>query len=252
MDTTTVVTTEISVDRILALTAEKQTLENTIASLNREIGSKETLIEKLEDELEKIEKKQPEVRIITQERKKDSWGWTDQTTSTEYKNLSLVQDDIRKEMDIKYNDEITSLKQSIKQLEKELIETIDAHTLVTNKAKFENTKTIQTINLGCEEDRLNFEKIVTMKNRDIKELEEKIVKIQNDKTEEQLTKAREKEIVDLQVHIGELENIIKEMQSTNIFKHIWNSILNGKARVIAQKQLLEKKELISVIKSWRW
>jgi len=250
MDTTTVINTEISVDRILALTADKQSLQNTISSLDREIGFKENLIEKLEKDLKLAKEKQPEVRIITQERKKDYWGCTEQVTSVEYKNLSLVQDDIRREFDSTYKKEIKDLNKQITDLKSNLEKTTNNYTSNSNLLELDYKKYKQDIELEYATKRLNIEREVYNKNKVIETFKEELEKVKNDKTDEQLAEKRRQEIVDLRLRIEELEAIIKEIESTNIFKRIWNSILNGKARVIAQKQLIEKKRLIDNINSW--
>jgi len=251
MDTTTVINTEISVDRILALTADKQSLQNTINSLNKEIGSKEALIEKLENDLAEAKEKQPEVRIITQERKvRDSWGCIEQTTSTEYKNLHLVQDDIRKEIDSTYKEQIDSLKKEITNLKEELATIRENYNIRSKQLEFDYKKYRQEVELDYAEEKLNVKKVVLDKDKEITLLKKELEKVKNDKTDEQLNEKRAQEIVDLRLRIEELELTIKEMESTNIFKRIWNSILNGKARVIAQKQLIEKKNLVNSITGW--
>lgn len=250
MDTTTVINTEISVDRILALTADKQSLQVKIDSLEREIGSKETLIEKLEEDLELAKEKQPEVRIVTQQRYKDSWGCTNQETSIEYKNLSLVQDDIRKEIDITYKEQIKSLNDEVKSLTKELEGEKEKYDYNSKRLELDYKKYSQDLEFNYMEKRLKAERTLAEKDIQLKDLREILEQVKNDKTASQIAEKRAQEIIDLKLRIGELETTIKEMSSINIFKRIWDSILNGKARVIAQKQLIEKDRLINKIKNY--
>jgi chromosome segregation ATPase len=240
MKTATVITTpEVSVDRILAITAEKQQLQVEIDSLNREMGAKDALVEKLDSTIKELKDSLPEVRFVTMVRERDSWGCTTQEAKIEFRNLGAAQDEIRKELEKKYSNdikELDSLKSELDNLKK----------------SYENERKTNALDSKIYKDTvrrdyLEKEKELTIR---IEELEEELDKTLNDKTDAQEQERRSKEINSLKERIIVLENELKKTKGFGLFKRIWENLCNGIARVKAQKELLQIQTELNRIKCW--
>ena len=221
---------EISVDRLISL--EKQNM-----MLLQDNGKLEADKKNLEKRL--IEE-QKEVKVITG-RNRDR-GYCDGSKefiveSIETRNLGDVEELVGK----KYKKVIDEKDNSIK----ELTNKVDS---ITSEYKRVN----KSIEDNYEQYRLDVKLEYEKKNRDITEklanLREELKKVKEDKTDEQEAEKREKEIIDLKLRIKDLEKTVKNLTSTNIFKRIWSGVLDRNARVIAQKEIIEKEKEIDKIK----
>jgi len=235
-------TSIVSVDRVLGMQEEINSLNNQVSSLQRELGSEEEHNQTLRNQIEELKSKQPEVRIITSKPVSNRYGDTYTESTIEYRNLSSVQDDIRKEIEAKYKKDLDKSEATIKSLNKDLESKQDFYHNEIKKieSRYENYSLGNRLSFEADKRALDEREI--KKDLKIKELKEEIEKIKNDKTDEQLAKQREEEIKTLKDRIEELEASVANLTSTNIFKRIWNAILDKNARVAAQKELLKKKE----------
>jgi len=253
----------ISVEKVLSLQSTIDSLRNESVTKEREIGALEAHIETLKEEVidlqGKLIEKTPEVRVVTECNKKDAWGDYVTVEVVSYKNLSLVQDDIRKEVETKFKEDLEKNEKTIKDLNSTVTDRVDYYNRELAKAqsnletqKLENRLTYE----AKERDRtlilvdkdLKMQKLREEKDLKIQKLNEEIEKIKNDKTDEQVAKQREDEIIKLKLQIKEQKKVIDELTSTNIFVRIWNSICNKSARVQAQVEILEKEREIEKIK----
>ncbi len=215
-----VVNNEISIDRLISLEKENASLKERVGSLK---ADKNNLEKKLTEE-------QKEVKIITA-RKKDSFiGTFTEIESIETRNLGDVEELVSK----KYKSDIDKKDKEIKSLSNQIDDITFSY---TRKSKeLDNNYEDYRTDLKLEYD------------KKIKDLKEELKKVKEDKTDKQETERRNKEILDLKLRIKELEKAIKNLTSINIFKRVWNAILDTNARVVAQKEILEKKEEIEKIK----
>jgi hypothetical protein len=183
---------EISVERLISLEKQNATLQQQVGELKSDKKNLEA----------KIEESQKEVKIITGKKSTGS-RWDEETfvvQSVETRNLGDVEEIIRK----KYQSDIDKKDSEIRDLSNKVID---------NKNSFERAKK-EYIN-----DYENYRIELRLENeKEIKDLNETIEKLRNDKTDEQLVAARDNEILEYKKELKELKGIIKDLQSMNIFK----------------------------------
>ena len=234
------VTNDKMVDKVLELTTELNSSKSTIDSLNREIGTQEGLIETLRQQIEDLKSKQPEVRIVKC-KTKDTWFGTIQEDDViDYRNLDSVKLDIEKVIEKKYKADIEKLEKELKSARSSL-ETKDADIDKARKnydSETENTRL--TYRLRTEELEREYKDKAAKKDLKIKELQEEITKVKEDKTDEQLEKLRTEEIANLKLQIKKLKGQVDEFISMNIFKRAWLALTNKAVRVAAEKEIQEK------------
>jgi len=252
MENTNVATSGVSVDRILGLQAELNAKDLVINSLNQQVGSLENQTSTLETQIydlkNKIEEKTPEVRIVTSTKKTNSWGDTYNDSTVEYKNLSSVQDDIRKEVEAKYKKDQDLSEKTIKDLNKKLEASKDDYDLRYNVVLSDYKKATQNHELEYNDKKLKLDKKLSDKDLEIQKIREELEKVKTDKTNEQVAKQREEEITKLKLRIKELEKTVKNFMDMNFFKRFWNSLTNKAVRVAAEKEVIEKQQEIDKIK----
>lgn len=256
MENTNVATSGVSVDRILGLQAELSAKDLVINSLHKEVGTLENQTSNLEFQISelkgKINEKTPEVRVVNVTKKVNSWGDTYNDTVVEYKNLSSVQDDIRKELEAKFKKDLETSEKTIKDLTKKLEVNKEDYDKSVKSMKSDYDDYRLELRLNSEEqDRIRKEKIIK-KDLEIQKIREELEKVKNDKTDEQVAKQREEEIIKLKLRIKELEKAVKNFMDMNLFKRFWNSITNKAVRVAAEKEVIEKQHEINRIKGWYW
>jgi DNA repair exonuclease SbcCD ATPase subunit len=227
------------VNKVLELTEELNSSKTNVESLNREIGTLENSIGTLQERIEELKSKQPEVRIV--EQKEDRYGFKP-TNVIEYRNLDSVKIDIEKATDKKYKSDIEKLEKELKEA-KSTIE--DYNTRVERLRKDYESKEAnnrQSYTLRGEELERDYKERATKKDLKIKELQEEITKVKEDKTDEQLEKLRTEEIATLKLQIKELKDQRDEFIGMNIFKRIWLALTNQAVRVAAEKKIQEKEQ----------
>jgi chromosome segregation ATPase len=182
---------EISVERLISLEKQNATLQQQVGELKSDKKNLEA----------KIEEGQKEVKIITG--KKNTSKWDEETfvvQSVETRNLGDIEEIIRK----KYQSDIDKKDSEIRDL---------SNKVVDNKNDYERTKK------EYENEYNNYRIDLRLENeKEIKDLNEEIEKLRNDKTDEQLVAARDNEILEYKKELKELKGIIKDLQSMNIFK----------------------------------
>ena len=245
MENTTVV-----IDQILDLTNTINSLRNELSVSQREAGAQEETINILNKQIEEIKNKQPEVRIIKQVPKKNTWGdvYGIADEVIEYRNLSSIQDDIRKELESKYKKDLESNEKTIKDLNKKLEHNEENYISRYNNVVSEYSKYTQESRLEYDDKKLKLDKKLHDKDLEIQKIREELEKVKNDKTDEQVAKQREEEITKLKLRIKDLEKTVKEMMNMNFLKRFWNSITNKAVRVAAEKEVIEKQQEIDKIK----
>ena len=227
MDTiTAAVMPKEAFDQIIHLKDDNLKLTEKLSSKDVLIGSKDQTIITLKAQLEELKSKQPEVTIIhrtenNRGRYDDEWV----LEKKEYRNLTNVQDDIRKEVEANFKKDIKSKEENIEKLEKELkqLKATSETKLAESVATYENETS--KIRLDYEKYKRNYKEDEAKKNEAIKELEKEIEKLRKDKTDEQLQAAREEELQILKDKITKLEDIIKWIRSINIFKRLFSNII---------------------------
>jgi hypothetical protein len=252
-NTISAVTKIDTVEQVIKLNEVINSLRNELEAKERETGALENHIETLENKISEVDAKQPEVRIVTVEKKKCN-NWSDNTYDEEskvleYRNLSSVQEDIRKETEAKFEKELESSKKKIKDLTFKMEE---------DKASYE--RSLQSKDSSLASDRLSYRLDFESRKRDLEEekdelslnierLEKELEKVKEDKTDEQLAKQREEEIITLRTRIQDLERLVNELNSTNFFIRFWNALINKRTHINAQKEVIEKQQLVNKIKS---
>jgi chromosome segregation ATPase len=182
---------EISVERLISLEKQNATLQQQVGELKSDKKNLEA----------KIEEGQKEVKIITG--KKNTSKWDEETfvvQSVETRNLGDVEEIIRK----KYQSDIDKKDSEIRDLSNKVID--NKNSFERSKKEYENEYNNYRIDLRLENE------------KEIKDLNEEIEKLRNDKTDEQLVAARDNEILEYKKELKELKGIIKDLQSMNIFK----------------------------------
>jgi DNA repair exonuclease SbcCD ATPase subunit len=253
----------ITVEKVLSLQSTIDSLRNESVTKEREIGALEAHVETLQSDIidlkSKIDEKTPEVRVVTEAKKLNSWGNYEMVNVVSYKNLSSVQDDIRKEVEVKFKEDLENNEKTIKDLNSQIVTIRDNYNQQEQLlvSSYENRKLSLKLDFEAKErDRtsiladkdLKIQKLREEKDLKIQKLNEEIEKIKSDKTDEQVAKQREDEIIKLKLQIKEQKKVIDELTSTNIFVRIWNSICNKSARVQAQVEIIEKEREIEKIK----
>jgi hypothetical protein len=219
---TKIVNNEISVDRLISLEKQNTILLQQVGALE---ADKKNLQKKLEDD-------QREVKII-KGTKKQSYPFNDykfEIDSIETRNLGNVEELVSK----KYKSSIDEKESLIRTLTNELEDKKSLYE--RQKKELEN----QYADYRVDTD-LRYEK-------DIKKLKEELKKVKEDKTDEQEAEKRNKEIIDLKTRIKSLEKTVKNLTSINVFKRIFNAIIDKNARVEAQKELLKEEQIANEVK----
>lgn len=234
------ITNDKMVSKVLELTTELNSSKTEIDSLNREIGSKEAHITTLEAQIAELKSKQPEVRIV-KGKTRDTWFGTIQEDDViDYRNLDSVKLDIEKVIEKKYKVDLEKLEKELKSA-KESLESKDADLNNVRKqysSETENSKL--AYRLRQEELEREYKDKAAKKDLKIKELQEEITKVKEDKTDEQLEKLRTEEIANLKLQIKKLKGQVDEFIGMNIFKRAWLALTNQAVRVAAEKEIQEK------------
>jgi DNA repair exonuclease SbcCD ATPase subunit len=227
------------VNKVLELTEELNSSKTNVESLNREIGTQESHISTLERQIEELKSKQPEVRIIQQG--VDRFGYVP-ANIIEYRNLDSVKLDIEKATEKKFKSEIEKLESELKTTKKAVEDHNDKIERFRKDKDSEIANTRQLYTLRGEELERDYKERTTKKDLKIKELQEEITKVKEDKTDEQLEKLRTEEIATLKLQIKKLKGQVDEFIGMNIFKRIWLALTNQAVRVAAEKEIQEKEQ----------
>jgi chromosome segregation ATPase len=210
------VVTAISLDKVLDLQNKINSLTNELSSKSRELGASEAHIETLQEQItdikDKIEEKQPEVRITTINQTADRHGFSYPEVTTQYRNLESVKDDIRKEIEAKYKKDIDNSEKTIKDLTKKLIEEKELSETSINITKSNYNRYKQEAELDYADRRLKLDKKLAERDLAITKLEEDLQKLKENKDEESIVAARDKEINDLKKQIKELKEAVKSIE----------------------------------------
>lgn len=100
-----------------------------------------------------------------------------------------------------------------------------------------------------QEIRSEFTDKLDRKDDKIKSLEQELVKVKNDKTDEQLEKARKKEISQLNKIIAQQSKQIEELQNRSWFRRVFERIVNFKAQIAIQKDLQKEREKLAELRN---
>lgn len=244
--------TTVDVNKVISLSQDILAKQEVINALNREVGTKNALVDSLNKQLEEAKAKQPEIRVIKPSPKRNSWGDVvgETTEIVEYRNLSSIQDDIRKELEAKYKKDLESNEKTIKDLNKRLETLKDDQDRSIKVIESSYAKYTQDNQLEYEAKKLKLDKKLADKDLEIQKIREELEKVKTDKTDEQVAKQREEEITKLKLRIKDLEKTVKEMMNMNFLKRFWNSITNKAVRVAAEKEVIEKQNEIDKIKGY--
>ncbi|HUV85371.1 MAG TPA: hypothetical protein VMV86_06635 [Methanosarcinales archaeon] len=168
-----------------------------------------------------------------------SCGFQPSTTQTVYKNLDDVVEDIRKAEAKKIKANVLELEEKTDSLE------FEKARLEKTVKKLEKQKEIEITEAKSRlRERLNG--IIEEKDKEITELHEEMLKIQEDKTDIQIEEARKQEIIDLRVHLAKLE---EDKEALIKLLPIWKQrqFNNRKAKLEALIQITEKEDQIEEI-----
>lgn len=263
--------TEVAVEKLISLTTSVNEKDQTIGALREQI---KTLEQKIEDV--KAEATAKQAMVIIQKGNKSNatytkcsnCGYNFYTTSDncpncgyynstgketkEYKNLDTVIDDIRKEEAVKLGIDLVEMDKKLNELTIEKMKLQNQLTLkvaeLEESLKFEKKEKDAAINLAKERIRKQKDEVITALEDRVDELREELKKTKNDKTDAAIEEARKQEIIDLKERITELEKPI-ELPKFGWFKQMLYDWLNvdGKAKVVAEVEHLEKKERVKEI-----
>ena len=187
----------ISVEKVISLQSTIDSLRNEASSKDRELGALEAHIETLKEEVVdlqgKLIEKTPEVRVVTECKKETAWGDYVNVEVVSYKNLSSIQDDIRKEVETKFKKDLEKNEKTIKDLTNEIVSIRDSYNQQEQQlvSSYENRKLSLKLDYEAKErDRvsiladkdLKIQKLREEKDLKIQKLNEEIEKIKNDKT----------------------------------------------------------------------
>jgi chromosome segregation ATPase len=182
--------------------------ELKIASLNDEKLNLKVDNTKLKQELASVKEEQvKEVRIITEEIGRDSWGDPRRKSSRiETKGLTSALEIIEQKLAEEKDSKIKELTSKIDSLE------------------FQAEREKQTRELNRLSEQTSLEKERFMYRQQIAELKEENAKILKRRTDEDLAEARKSEINSLKERIGQLEIELKEATKGNIFARMFDKI----------------------------
>ena len=240
-------TKDLMIEKVLELTKDLTNANSKIDGLNREMGSKNEYIANLDKQIQELNSKQPEVRITTQ-KTYDQWGDPHFDDKVEYFNLELVKSNLKKDLDKEYNSKIEKLEKDLKNTLKTLEGKDEEIEKIRKSYDSERANIRQDYDLKSQELDREYRKKNDKKNQEIKELQEELEKVKTNKTDEELEKQRNEEILKLKLQIKELKKQIEEFLSFNIFKRTWYAITNKAVRVAAEKEVIEREREIDDIK----
>jgi hypothetical protein len=210
---------------------------NKIDTLNRTNGQLIQQINDLKKDKEELEAKQPQVKV-TYTNKSDGllywtgsvWGNTSTSSldKVEYFNLSTVEENIRKDLEAKYESDLRELKElniKIKNLEE------DADLL-----KEQHERVIEKLS---EAEQRNFEDMVDEKNKLIAKLKEDYKKLKDNNTDAAKELKRQSELSKLQ---KQLRLVKEENQRLNRLS-LFGKLFDREARRANREFQLKLKEL---------
>ena len=263
-------TTIISLDEYNALRLEADRLKG----LN---GGQSATIAILNDRIAELRQKQPEVKIIHglkeihhNEYDGDYSNYEDFVPKkVEFVNLTEVE----RLVESKVNEELKSklstlesdndhLKDSLKhaevravQIYDELTDTVNKKTRLLKKMETEYSETLEDKHQEQEKLINKLKKAVDEDTKQyketIKDLKEEIQKVKDNKTDIEIEKKRNKEIVDLKGRIKDLEKLIEELGSMNFFKRVFKLRTISAEKLAAQQELLEREKNANAVgKTW--
>lgn len=257
----TIVKGEINVDIDKLVSLEKD-----VDKLNQTIGAQRETVKVLESrnnelrakQAEELERVSKEVRIVTEDKNKSSrcpscgwyhsdktWvkcnqcGYYENSTALVYKGLDDVVEMVRKEESKRLKIDSIELEKRIEQLE-------------FDKAKkdLEHTKLVKTQETAITEakskQREIFNENLEKKDKAIDALKAEIKKIIGDKTDAQIEEQRMQEIIDLKLHIEEIE---KDKETLVKLLPIWKQrkFNDTKAKQEALVEITNKEERVEMI-----
>ena len=211
--------------------SEFTSLKDKVESLNREIGCNNQLIENLKDNQKVIRE-----TIIRAPYDRDK-------TVKEIIGLSEVKEELKIEVKKSFEAELLSLEQANEKLEKEL-KSVKRSLKLEQEEKSSAIDTIRT-EYRRDSDQLSkdYRKSSDKWREKIASLEEEIVKIKESKTDVEVEKARNKEIIDLKARISLLEEELSAFESMNFFKRL---VARRKVNDAEKQVAKEKARLIEV------
>ena len=259
-------TTTISLDEYNALKLEADRLKG----LN---GGQSATIAILNDRIAELRQKQPEVKVIHgvkeihfNEYDGDCSNYEDFIPKkVEFINLTeverLAENKVNEELKSKLNtleSDNDHLKDNLKRAEvryDELTDTVNKKTRLLKKMETEYSETLEDkhqekdklinkLKKAVDKDTKQYEEI-------IKDLKEEIQKIKDNKTDLEIEKKRNKEIIDLKGRIKDLEKLIEELGSMNFFKRVFKLRTISAEKLAAQQELLEREKNANAVgKTW--
>jgi hypothetical protein len=253
--------TTISLDEYNKLVNEASTLRETKGAL-------QTTIQNLQDQIQKLNEKQPVVKVIhyTTEQETHYDDWRDEVMDEEYRRQSRIEFinvDTATELAVtqakaQVSNEIRDLKDDIRRLKGQLessgddyskvykqwmkAEQVNNENLAEKKEEYE--KNLLKLKKASDEDAKNYKET-------IKELKEEIQKVKDNKTDIEIEEKRNKEIKDLKGRIKDLENTLVDLGKLNLVKRIFKLRTISAERLVAQKELLERENAANKVGTTR-
>jgi chromosome segregation ATPase len=242
---------------------EYNKLQSEIALLREQKGVQQQTISQLQNKVNDLEQKQPQVKVTHWSKEYDDYDDEEFTSlnKVEFINLSEVTTIANNKAKKETKDKVEELEnkiQSEKNTAKYLRERIEANEeeisalekritkLVAQREEEleekEETynKNIKSLEKAYKEDEKNYKET-------IKELKEEIQKVKDSKTDEEVEEKRNKEIKDLKARIKDLEKLVEELGSMNFFKRVFKLRTISAEKLAVQKELLERERNANAI-----
>jgi hypothetical protein len=230
-------TTNAMLNTITIPVSDYNSLKEQVDSLNREIGSKDQLIENLKSNEKVISKT---IRITP---------YGPNETTIENIGLGELKDTLRQEIKNDFikriedaNNEAIELNYKILDLKAEG----DQKDLILTEIRTNHDREINNLNkkerLRLNDLKEDYQEQLQKKNKFIEELKDEIEKIKEDKTDAQVEEQRNKEIIDLKAKIAQLEEELASLRSMNFFKRLTYSrkVTDAEKAVAREKARLDK------------
>jgi len=240
----------VLIDKILKLQDEGASYSKKIDVLTRELGAKESHIETLKQQIQELKDKEPQVRVIAGKKVETFFGTITEEGTTEYRNLDSVKLDIEKLTEKKFKVEIDKLEKELKSAKSEVEDSTEKIEKLRKTFDSEAATIRQNYSLKKDEIERDSQKVITKKDLRITELEEELVKVKEDKTDEQLESKRLEEVTKLKLLVKDYKKQLDDFMSLNLFKRVWLALTNKAIRIAAEKEVLEKEREIEKLQQY--